>query len=360
MALRSGNIPPETPERCHEGNALARHVLEMQNESLAVFVASACYTGIVLCVVYVLIESRVSLFNSVLLVAASYATTCYIVYMTFEYALCRDYGCLQRQPLENINDGRSNACLFMRACVIMSLCVYLLFGSIYCNSMSSRMMSRGIHKCDVGRYDEALELFRSANTYSEIIIRGRHDSHRQHRVETMLMIGYAQLKTNNIDTAIETLRNVLRKTDGGGRTYRWQATRAQRLLGDCNIAKGDYATALHLYNQSMQDADESDTVYKDTSTYAVLWSLFLKTGNPAQAIEHYKTALEMSQDQRNLSDQASILALLGNAYMAQGDTRLSRKAYLDAKNRFEQLGDSKRAAYLQHVMRGNGTMDVTF
>jgi len=131
-------------------------------------------------------------------------------------------------------------------------------------------------------------------------------------------------------------------------------------LGDCNIAKGDYATALHLYNQSMQDADESDTVYKDTSTYAVLWSLFLKTGNPAQAIEHYKTALEMSQDQRNLSDQASILALLGNAYMAQGDTRLSRKAYLDAKNRFEQLGDSKRAAYLQHVMRGNGTMDVTF
>ncbi|KAF9477246.1 TPR-like protein [Pholiota conissans] len=180
-----------------------------------------------------------------------------------------------------------------------------------------------------GRFDKAERHLNAALQH----FRRYNDPSGQASVLAHLALVY--FKTNQLDKAERAVHSI-------SELGHWRGVDMFRLwvLGDLHIIKGQFDDAQAMLNSAMVDAEDDHRSYQQGNIARSLGNLHIKHNAIDLAIEKFKEALELHRKAQWVSEQATDLKRLGEAYKMSERSEEAKETFKEA----EELMDSVREA----------------
>lgn len=110
-------------------------------------------------------------------------------------------------------------------------------------------------------------------------------------------------------------------------------------IGRAQYLSGNYAEALTVLQQTLADADSHELHSWVAQCHDYLGRTYAALNQPAQALEHFETALGLFVNLNNPIEEARVRALVGQIYQTQGKLNEAGKSYERALQTFDALDD---------------------
>lgn len=167
-------------------------------------------------------------------------------------------------------------------------------------------------------------------------------------------IGNYQLRSGNSDEALITLTKAL------DIAVRSKSDRALMVIygdmGNYYLSRINYSVAIKykILSLGLRGDKEFQEGFAPALTEVAV--LYMKIREYSHAIEYFERALKRYIELGDKQQQASVSLLLGDAYRRFGNGELTNVYLLRSKNVFLELGDSKRAEYVQGIIDGSNAL----
>ncbi|KAF8182635.1 hypothetical protein BJ912DRAFT_565477 [Pholiota molesta] len=159
------------------------------------------------------------------------------------------------------------------------------------------------------------------------------------QADALAHLGTVYFRSNQLDKAKRTLNLIW---DLG----RWRdiEMRCLWVLGDLYIVKGQFKDAEHFLDEAMVNAKDRKSSYQQGNILRSIGTLNIKRGHVDLAIFKFQEALELHREAQWVSEQATDLKRLGEAYEMSGRPEDAAAAFKTADELMESVREARTLA----------------
>ncbi len=179
----------------------------------------------------------------------------------------------------------------------------------------------------MGQFDAALEAAR----------RGFHVSDTQHE-RACVLLERAQIRRGPMDTQTDPGADLRDALVIFQRSDPRRAAECRLVLGEFNLAIGDYDAAAEQLHEALHGAQRLDDRPAIARAQVDLGDLALRSGDPARALELLTHAQPIVADGGNRYEEARLSEIIGDAHRGMDALAAAEKSYTDAAQLYRSVG----------------------
>lgn len=158
------------------------------------------------------------------------------------------------------------------------------------------------------------------------------------RIDRLYDLGYELLNTNRnrateIASEMQERLNALDYPEGKLKTL--------TLRGSLEVNNGENQEAIALAQEALELAIKQEAPIFQQRNHIILAAAYFRMGDSKTSLDHAFKALNISEDQKDLSGAAIAYYTIGNNYWQILDHTKAKQYYLKAKEIFEEIGEKK-------------------